>query len=475
MARLGKRIVDALTLANGEKQVFAWDDAVPGFGVRATRGGKSFIYVYRNGRGRNAAKRWVTIGRCGALTVEEARQLAKEMAGDVARGEDPAKRRKATAADAMTVAALVELWAREEAHLNSRNGARRKQRNIDADVSRLRAHIVPTIGRIRLGDLTRGDVEKARNAIARGDTATKDERGRTEDDEGRPVRVETGKLRGRRSVRGGDGTAGRTIRTFSTVCGFGMRRGLLAANPCEGVKLAPIGKRERVLSTAEIAALAEALDRCATLTTAEIVALRDGDEPEPELDDEATARPNPHAVAQVRMLLATGARREEIQSMRWADVDMDAGVWRITDDKGHAGIRPLSRLALAILAGLERRAKCPWVFPRAEGEGFYTGLPRLWRLYIRPLAKVCANDAGALFGDDVTLHTIRHSYATTGALLNANAGLLQSVLGHRSVSTTLRYTHVAVAPAQAAADLIAARLTGQRTRDAHSCDETVEG
>lgn len=465
MARLGKRVVDSVKIAKGRKQAFVWDDAIAGFGVRATAGGKSFLFVYRDGRGRKAAKRWVTIGRYGAITVDQARAIAKEMAGAVAKGVDPAKRRKATAADAMTVAALIELWADEEAHLNSRTGARRKPRNVEGDVSRLRAHIVPTLGRLRLGDLTRASVEKARNAISRGDTATKDARGRTKDEAGRPLRVATGKLRGRRSVRGGDGTAGRTIRTFSTVCGFAQRRGLLASNPCKGVKLAPIGRRERVLSAAEIAALAKALDLCLTLTTAEIAALCDEVEREPDETDDTT-RLNPHAVTQLRLLLATGARREEVQSMRWADVDMDGGVWRISDDKGRGGGRPLSRFALAILAGLERRAGSPWVFPRANGEGFYTGLPRAWRRSIRPLAKHCAARVGATFGDDVTLHAIRHSYATTGALLNANAGLLQSVLGHRSVSTTLRYTHVAVAPAQAAADLIVARLTGQDMRGA---------
>jgi integrase len=219
------------------------------------------------------------------------------------------------------------------------------------------------------------------------------------------------------------------------------------------------GRRDRVLSRAETAALAKALDLTTTLTVKDIVAKLTGKKPDPR--DFTNHHVNPYAVAQVRMILATGARREEVQAMRWVDLDLDNGIWRITDDKGYGGARPLSRPALALLEGLERRVECLWVFPCTDGKQFYTGLPGVWDAYIKPLAKLAAKEAGGSFGDDVGLHTIRHTFATLGALQGSSTALLQAALGHRSPSTTMRYQHVHVAPAQLAADRIAAQLSGR--------------
>ncbi|MYF76815.1 MAG: integrase family protein [Acidobacteria bacterium] len=90
---LTKRTVEGLQPA--DKPWIAWDDRLIGFGVRVQpSGAKSFILNYRIGSGgRKARNRRIAIGRCGRLAPEEARRLAQELLGRVARGQDPAQER----------------------------------------------------------------------------------------------------------------------------------------------------------------------------------------------------------------------------------------------------------------------------------------------------------------------------------------------------------------------------------------------
>ncbi len=60
-----------------------WDRDLSGFGLRVeVSGSKSFMIRYRaDGGGRTAARRFMTVGRYGTLTVDEARRRAKALLG----------------------------------------------------------------------------------------------------------------------------------------------------------------------------------------------------------------------------------------------------------------------------------------------------------------------------------------------------------------------------------------------------------
>ena len=81
-----KRLLDATAPRSRRYEI--WDSQISGFGVRVGPSGiKTFVVRYRaEGGGRSAPKRFVSIGRFGALTVEQARKRAKEVLAAAALG-----------------------------------------------------------------------------------------------------------------------------------------------------------------------------------------------------------------------------------------------------------------------------------------------------------------------------------------------------------------------------------------------------
>jgi hypothetical protein len=77
------------------KEYAVWDEAVPGFGVRVYPSGqRRYIYRYQAGTSRSAPARMVTIGDVRKLGLEDARRVVKDLAGQVARGNDPSEERR---------------------------------------------------------------------------------------------------------------------------------------------------------------------------------------------------------------------------------------------------------------------------------------------------------------------------------------------------------------------------------------------
>src|ERR1700722_1798577 len=106
--RISKRMIDHLKPRPKEYAVF--DSDIPGFGIRVRPSGtKSYILMYRAGHGRRAALRKLTIGLAGKLTPDQARKLAKQLAGDVAHGIDPASN-KTTRRQQPTIDQLLDRY-----------------------------------------------------------------------------------------------------------------------------------------------------------------------------------------------------------------------------------------------------------------------------------------------------------------------------------------------------------------------------
>lgn len=420
--KLIKRTVEGA--APGEVDRFVWDSELAGFGLRVSpTGRKSFVAQCRIGGGRGGRQRRMTVGTYPALTVEKARERVKDILAKAQLGEDAAAERdKARVAD--TVADLVKLWQAEAAHINRRTGALRTPENVAREMGVVNAHILPLLGAKRLSDLKREDIERFRDRVTAGATA---------------VRKKT-KVRGVSKVRGGAGTATRTIITLSSILSFAVDRGLISANPKHGVRLAPGGKRERFMSPAELSRLGEALARAETR------------------EDKPT---HPYGVAIIRLLALTGARRGEITKLRWSEVDFERGFLTLATSKTGRKVVLLPPAAVQVLEAVGRTSS-GFVFPASRqrppkvelgkppperAETPYAGLGKVWA-EVRASAEL----------EGLRLHDLRHGFASFGAAGGFGLPVIGALLGHKSPATTARYAHLADSPMRLAANRIGGEI-----------------
>jgi integrase len=139
------------------------------------------------------------------------------------------------------------------------------------------------------------------------------------------------------------------------------------------------------------------------------------------------------ASALIAFLALTGARRGEAMQARWEHIDPDRAQWTVPLSKsGHARHIPLSDTALELLGRLPREAGNPFVFVGRKDGTHITEVRSAW---VR--AKTVAG-----IPQNVRLHDLRHSFAST--LVNRGTPLLVicKILGHRQLATTTRYAHL---------------------------------
>ncbi len=405
--KLIKRNIDALPVAETDRIYF--DDDTVGFAIRVWPSGKKVFYAqYRVGGGRTGRQRRQKLGVYGAMTADEARSAAKDILAKAHLGQDFAEERNKIRSS-QTVSQLIDAWSLDGALINRRTGERRKQVNVDQDVALANHHVRPLIGHRTVDSLIKGDIQRLRTQITVGESRIK----------------RKGRKRGLIKVTGGEGTATRTVRLFSSILSYAVDAGVIERNPALGIKLAPGGRRHRYLSTQELKRLGEALDEPALSATAGTAAII------------------------IRLLILTGARRGEIEGLKWSEVDFNFGMLRKETSKTGAKVIPLARAALLILDEQRRwvSGNQEWVFPASKGDGHFDGLSKEWRR-IRRLAKI----------EDVRVHDLRHTFASVGAGGGVGLPLIGGILGHSQASTTQRYAHLADTPLRAAADFIGAEI-----------------
>ena len=391
MPKLTKRTVEA-TQPQGRDH-FLWDDDLPGFGLRIFESGKRSYLIQYKAAGRT---RRVTIGPHGPITADQARKRALMLLAEVKSGGNPAEER-ASDRKAATVAQLAERYMTEWA------ARHKKPRSAEQDARNLRLHVLPALGRRKVRDITKRDIEKlhADLSVERGDDNTE-----------RPTPIRANRVRALLS------------KMFALAEEWDIRP--VGSNPCRGVKAFRESRRERYLSSTEVARL------WGTLTELE----RNLITPAP-------------VVALVRLLLLTGARLSEILTLRWNQVDFERACLRLPESKTGAKVVHLNAPALEVLAGIEHVDDNPHVIAGEKPGAHFVGVQKAWQR-IRTHAGL----------PDLRLHDLRHTYASILAGLGEGLPIIGKVLGHRQAQTTQRYAHVAADPVKHATERAGAALAG---------------
>jgi integrase len=324
-----------------------------------TSGARSWCVRYRfNGR---AVK--YTIGPYPHISLKEARQKARGVLGEVAKGNDPAaaKRAARTAVkaerDALTLGRLLEQW--EALHLihkrpNYRTAASATLRRVFAKHLDAPANGLDRAAVVRqLDELAKdGKAQMGRSAAAYG----------------------------------------------NSLFGWAMTRGSLAHNPFERVPTAPAVRRDRVLDDSELRAVWLASERLGGYPFTPFL----------------------------RLLMLTGARRDEIAAARWSEIDLAAKTLTIGKERSKNGVAhliPLSAPAFTIVGALRRiEGKADFLFT-TTGHSHVSGYSRL---------KAAIDNLSRTSG--WTVHDLRRTVATNLQKLGVRLEVTEAVLGHTSGS-----------------------------------------
>jgi integrase/recombinase XerC len=160
---------------------------------------------------------------------------------------------------------------------------------------------------------------------------------------------------------------------------------------------------------------------------------------------EADSADNSPAALRNRAILETlyssGLRVSELTGLNWRDIDDEVGMVLVRSGKGNKDrMVPIGEPALDALKAWRRAMPTAW-----ELDGPVITNLRGGRLTTRAVENILAQRiVAAGLGTSITPHGLRHCFATH--MLNSGADLrsIQEMLGHASLATTQRYTHVSV-------------------------------
>jgi integrase/recombinase XerC len=144
----------------------------------------------------------------------------------------------------------------------------------------------------------------------------------------------------------------------------------------------------------------------------------------------------------LEVFYSTGIRVSELVGLNWSDVDFELGIVRVLGKGSKERIVPIGKMALEALRDYSVEVRKKWNLP-CKGENPVFLNNRGGRITTRSVARLVGKHLKEVgIPVKVSPHGLRHTFATH--LLNSGADLrvIQEMLGHASLSTTQRYTHL---------------------------------
>lgn len=221
----------------------------------------------------------------------------------------------------------------------------------------------------------------------------------------------------------------RKLATLRSLFKFLHRRGEVPSNPVANVRSPRLGQRlPRVLTKDEAERVIESPDA-----------------------DEGTFTARDQAILET--LYSTGARVSELVGVNWSDLSLDEGMVRLKGKGKKERLVPVGHVAIEAIQdylamipvranpAMDKNAARPLKVKPADGPVFRNN--RGGRLSVRSVERIVRRYADRLQVGTVTPHTFRHSYATHLLDEGADLRVIQEMLGHASLATTQKYTHLA--------------------------------
>ncbi len=362
----------------GKGRVYYRDGKMPGLVVCVSTTGCKTFQVVRWMDGRAAR---LKIGRFPQVTVEAARKIAQSMAGDLARGQNPADQRREARAETL-FGNLFSIYLEHHSKVHKRTW--------QEDQNRYNQFLKPWAAR-KLSSIRRGDVAALHARVGRNN---------------------------------GPYAANRLLALISTLFSYAGGMGFDGPNPCHKVKRFEEIERERFMDGAEIKRFFAALQN----------------EQTPQLWRDF-----------FELALLTGARRMNLMTMRWEDLNLERGVWCIPAEQ-FKNKKPMTVVlpatAVTILErrkveneALQEEKRRPWVFPGRRHGNHITDATKPWRQLLK-LAKI----------DGLRLHDLRRTLASWMVAGGVSLPIIGKTLGHRDQSTTAIYARLNLDPVRVAVE-----------------------
>jgi integrase len=225
--------------------------------------------------------------------------------------------------------------------------------------------------------------------------------------------------------------ANRAVAMLSRMFSLAIRWGLRSDNPAKGIERNAETKRKRYLSGEELLLLTAALAK----------------------------HPNRQFANIVGLLMLTGARKGEVLSMRFDNLDLDRGIWSkpgSTTKQKSDHVVPLSKKVVVLLKAIRRDTNREYVFPGDSESGHVADIQKPW-------VKLCSGAGIA----GVRIHDLRHSFASQLVNSGASLPLIGALLGHSNPTTTSRYAHLFDDPQRAAVEKIGELVGGGVGKGGH--------